>query len=84
MLLLIYLCCVAAKKPKSEEIRPAGFNRLPLDLYAGAVGCAIVFAVWAGYELIVWNLDYFDPWWLLWALVGALATGMVWLLTVLL
>ena len=73
VLLLIYLCCVAAKKPKSEEIRPAGFNRLPLDLYAGAVVCAVVFAVWAGYELIVWNLDYFDPWWLLWALVGAMA-----------
>ncbi|MBQ9842956.1 MAG: HAMP domain-containing histidine kinase [Oscillospiraceae bacterium] len=73
VLLLIYLCCVAAKKPKSEEIRPAGFNRLPLDLYAGTVGSAVVFAVWAGYELIVWNLDYFDPWWLLWALVGAMA-----------
>ena len=73
VLLLIYLCCVAAKKPKSEEIRPAGFNRLPLDLYAGAVGSAVVFAVWAGYELIVWNLDYFDPRWLLWALVGAIS-----------
>ena len=73
VLLLIYLCCVAAKKTKSDEIRPAGFNRLPLDLYAGAVGSAVVFAVWAGYELIVWNLDYFDPWWLLWALVGAIS-----------
>ena len=73
VLLLIYLCCVAAKKPKSEEIRPVGFNRLPLDMYAGAVGSAVVFAVWAGYELIVWNLDYFDPWWLLWALVGAIS-----------
>ena len=75
VLMLIYLCCVAAKKPKSDEIRPAGLNRLPLDLYAGAVVAAICLAVWACYELIVWNLDYFDPWWLLWLLVGAIGYG---------
>ena len=73
VLVLIYLCCVAAKKPKSEEIRPAGLNRLPLDIYAAAVTCAVVFFVWAGYELIFWNMDYFDPWWLLLLLVGAMS-----------
>ena len=75
VLLAIYLCCVAARKRKSDEIRPAGLNRLPLDLYAGAVVAAICLAVWGCYELIVWNLDYFDPWWLLWLLVGAVGYG---------
>ena len=73
VLVLIYLCCVAAKKWRSEEIRPAGLNRLPLDLYAAAVGTAIFFLAWGCYELITWHLDYFDPWWLLALLVGAMA-----------
>ena len=72
ILVLIYLCCVAAKKRKSDEIRPAGLNRLPLDLYAAAVGTAVCFLVWGGYELTVWNFEYFDPWWLLALLVGAM------------
>ena len=41
----VYLCCAAGKKPGTQEIKPAGFNALPLDLYAvGAVGI-IVFMV---------------------------------------
>ena len=44
----VYLCCAAGKKPKSDEIRPGGLNRIPLDLYGfcvlgGVIGicCAI-------------------------------------------
>ena len=73
VLVLIYLCCVAAKKWRSEEIRPAGLNRLPLDLYGAAVGTAVFFLAWGGWELLEWHLDYFEPWWLLWLLVGAMA-----------
>ena len=29
----VYLCCAAGHKPKSEEIRAGGLNRMPLDLY---------------------------------------------------
>ena len=31
---MVYLCWVAGKQPGTEEIRPGGLNRLPLDLYA--------------------------------------------------
>ena len=36
----VYLCCAAARKPKSEEIHAGGLNCLPLDLYLalGAIG----------------------------------------------
>ena len=38
-ILAVYLCCAAGKKPGTQEIRPSGFNALPLDLYAvGTVG----------------------------------------------
>ena len=37
----VYLCMAAGRKPGTEEIRPGGLNRMPLDLYlavcAGAV-----------------------------------------------
>lgn len=72
IILLVYLCCVAAKKWRSEEIRPAGLNRLPLDLYAGITATGVILAVAASYELIGWHMDAFDPWWLLWLLVGAM------------
>ena len=40
----VYLCCAAGRKPGTPEVRAAGLNRLPLDLYlcaagGGAVGC---------------------------------------------
>ena len=31
----VYLCCAAGRRPGSNEIRPGGLNKLPLDLYAG-------------------------------------------------
>jgi len=33
----VYLCCAAGHKPKSDEIRAGGLNRIPLDLYGFAV-----------------------------------------------
>ncbi len=38
--MLAYLCCAAGRKPKTEEIRAAGLNRLPLDAYlVGLIFC---------------------------------------------
>ena len=31
----VYLCTAAGRKPKTDEIRASGLNRLPLDLYLG-------------------------------------------------
>jgi len=42
---LIYLCTAAGRKPKTDEVRAGGLNRLPLDLYLGVdifVGAAII------------------------------------------
>ena len=37
--LVVYLCCAAGRKPKCAEVRAAGLNALPLDLYLGlAIG----------------------------------------------
>ena len=30
---VVYLCCAAGRKPKSDEIAAGGLNRMPLDLY---------------------------------------------------
>ena len=43
-MLAVYLCCAAGRKPKCDEIRAGGLNRLPLDLYLGVAvlgGCAL-------------------------------------------
>ena len=55
----VYLCCAAGRKPGSEEIRAAGFNALPLDLYlAGAAGILMLDAMIFD-ELIHWfSLSY--------------------------
>ena len=37
---LVYLCCAAGKKRSGDEPKPEGLNKLPLDLYAGAVALA--------------------------------------------
>ena len=61
-ILAVYLCCAAGKKPGSQEIKPAGFNALPLDLYAiGATGIIVVMIALIG-EVITYssNLDITD------------------------
>ena len=59
--LAVYLCCAAGRKPGSEEIHPAGFNVLPLDLYLLAGGCGIVGLLllvdWASYDLMGKNWE---------------------------
>ena len=52
----VYLCCAAARKSGSTEIRPGGLNRLPLDLYlalaaGGVVLCAFGIVEGCGYLL---------------------------------
>lgn len=46
VMLTVYLCCAAGRTPGSDEIRPGGLNRVPIDLYAlvsfGALTCAIL------------------------------------------
>ena len=46
----VYLCCAAGRKPKSEEVRASGLNRMPLDLYAGLAALGIAGLVVAGVE----------------------------------
>lgn len=36
-LLLVYLCCAAGRKPRSQTVRAGGMNMLPLDLYGGVL-----------------------------------------------
>ena len=41
----VYLCTAAGRKPKTDEVRASGLNRMPLDLYLGLgifVGTAII------------------------------------------
>ena len=52
----VYLCCAAGKKPKSDEIRPGGLNRIPLDLYGfcvlgGVTGLCVAIAEGGDYVL---------------------------------
>ena len=42
VVLLVYLCCAAGKRPGSDEIAPQGFNRLPLDIYAAGGVMSII------------------------------------------
>lgn len=43
----VLLCCTAGRSSHSEEVRPGGLNRIPLDLYGLGVltGCGILVAV---------------------------------------
>ena len=64
----VYLCCVAARKPKTDEVRPGGLNCIPLDLYAALVvgGEALLYIL--AYEALP-ELIHFNA--TLTALVGA-------------
>ena len=37
----VYLCCAAGRRPGTDEVRPAGLNRIPLDLYLG-IACLLL------------------------------------------
>ena len=52
-ILTVYLCTAAGRKPRTEEVRAGGLNRLPLDLYLLLGSCAVaglVAAMGAGTE----------------------------------
>lgn len=42
----VYLCCAAGKKPGREELKPGGFNCLPLDVYG------LILAAGAGFSIL--------------------------------
>ncbi len=52
----IYLCSCAGRKPKTDEIRAGGVNRMPLDLYLGLdifIGTAIVALAGTGAPMLL-------------------------------
>ena len=48
----VYLCCAAARKPKSEDVRPGGLNCIPLDLYLAMAGFGVVGLAFLAVEAI--------------------------------
>jgi hypothetical protein len=40
----VYLCCAAGRKPGQEEVKPNGFNCIPLDIYlaGGSLGIYVL------------------------------------------
>ena len=69
----VYLCCAAGRKPGTDEVRPGGLNRLPLDLYGAATALAIYGIGVLCYELVWWwNFPSFEPFWLLLAGIAGL------------
>ena len=54
----VYLCTAAGRKPKTEEVRAGGINRLPLDLYLGIdlfLGSAIIVLAGIGVPMFLEN-----------------------------
>lgn len=41
----VYLCSSAGHKPGTDDLKPAGLNALPLDLYAAGAGCVAVMCI---------------------------------------
>lgn len=50
--LAVFLCSVAGRKPDSTEIKAAGFNALPLDLYGGGVLASCIALGYLAVEVI--------------------------------
>ena len=50
--LAVFLCSVAGRKPDSTEIKPGGFNALPLDLYGGGVLASCIALGYLAVEVI--------------------------------
>ena len=48
----VYLCCAAGRKPKSDTVRPAGLNCIPLDLYLAMAGFGVVGLAFLAVEAI--------------------------------
>jgi len=69
---LVYLCCAAGHKPKSDEIRPGGLNRIPLDLYLGGAALATLAVVFLVEEVVYWLGESAETMWLIFMGFGAL------------
>ncbi len=52
----VYLCCAAGRKPGSEELKPGGFNAIPLDLYT----LLLTLALFVGVSVVSELGNYFD------------------------
>ena len=70
VLLMTYLAFAAGRKPGCDGVRPAGLNRLPLDLYTALDLFGGFFLVWALFEPVMGSLFELDqlwnePFWLL-------------------
>lgn len=58
VLCAVYLCCAAGRKAGSEEIRPGGLNRIPLDLYLAICGGAVIGLIFLAWEVLdSWVID---------------------------
>ena len=53
----VYLCTAAGRKPKCDEVRAGGLNRLPLDLYLLGGGFAAACVIAVGGELMMQVLE---------------------------
>jgi len=58
-----YLCCAAGRTAGTQEIRPGGFNRLPLDLYAAAITAVILAMSVVTLDVIQWELSWDATMW---------------------
>ena len=72
---LVYLCCAAGRRPHSEGVYPVAFNRIPLDLYLGAVIAAEYFLTLAEVEMLTACFEYGGNWAVA-ALIGLTAFAM--------
>ena len=61
----VYLCCAAGRRPRTQEVRAGGLNRIPLDLYlagacTGIFGCLFLLSEAMSYllqqDIQVWVL----------------------------
>ena len=69
---MVYLCWVAGRKKGVAEIRPAGLNALPLDLYTAAVGFLGFLGVYVLFQLVNVLDNNGLNWMIVW-LIAALA-----------
>ena len=67
---MVYLCWVAGRKKGTTEIRPAGLNAAPLDLYTVAVGFLGFLGVYALFRLIEVLENNAFSWMFVWLLVA--------------
>lgn len=58
ILMLVYLCCAAGRKPKSDEVRAGGLNRIPLDLYLFGGGFGVIGLIALAANSVQYTMNY--------------------------